>query len=246
MRFDGIKNRVNSRETCVIPPEVTATAAYAPGFEHFGLRIKSDCLRSKLAALIGATPSRKVEFNQTTRTDDAAIGNLRRMLMFFAMELESNASALAITELEQSLIVSFICSNRHNYSNLLDGRARPLASWQVRRVEEYIEAHWNQPITIEELSRLTSVSARSIFQQFKKHRGHGPMAFAKDVRLRHAKEMLEQKDTNSSVTATAFACGFTNLGHFAQDYLKRFGERPSDTLRRSKNPIVTPRRQPAD
>ena len=154
--------------------------------------------------------------------------------MFFALELDSSTPSLAIAELEQALIVSFICSNRHNYSNLLDDRTRPIASWQVRRAEEYIEAHWNQPITIEELAQATSASARSIFHQFKNDRGKSPMAFVKQVRLRHAREMLERKDQNPSVTATAFACGFTNLGHFARDYFKRFGERPSDTVRRSK------------
>ena len=234
IKFDGIERQVTNEKSCVLPPGASVSAAYAPGFEHFGLRIRADSLLSKLAALIGVTPLRNLQFDQTTRADDAAIGNLRRMMMFFALELDLTTPALAIAELEQALIVSFICNNRHNYSNLLDGRTRPIASWQVRRAAEYIEAHWNQPITIEELARTTSASARSIFHQFKKDRGQSPMAFVKQVRLRHARDMLERKDQNPSVTATAFACGFTNLGHFARDYFKRFGERPSDTVRRSK------------
>jgi transcriptional regulator GlxA family with amidase domain len=35
------------------------------------------------------------------------------------------------------------------------------------------------------------------------------------------------------VTTVSSACGFGNLGHFAKDYFKIFGERPSDTLARS-------------
>ena len=234
IKFDGIERQVTNEQSCVLPPEASVSAAYRPGFEHFGLRIKADSLLSKLSALIGATPLRNLQFDQTTRADDAAIGNIRRMMMFLALELDSTTPALAIAELEQALIVSFICNNRHNYSTLLDDPARPTASWQVRRAAEYIEAHWNQPITIEELARATSASARSIFHQFKKDRGQSPMAFVKQVRLRHARDMLARKDQNPSVTATAFACGFNNLGHFARDYFKRFGERPSDTVRRSK------------
>jgi len=234
VRFDGIERQVTNELSCVLPPETLVSAAYAPGFEHFGLRIKADSLLSKLAALIGATPLRKLQFDQTTRADDAAIDNIRRMMTFFALELDSTTPALAIAELEQALIVSFLCNNRHNYSIQLDEGVHPIASWQVRRAEEYIEAHWNQPITIEELARVTSASARSIFHQFKKDRGQSPMAFVKQVRLRYARDMLERKDQNPSVTATAFACGFTNLGHFARDYFKRFGERPSDTVKRSK------------
>jgi transcriptional regulator GlxA family with amidase domain len=42
--------------------------------------------------------------------------------------------------------------------------------------------------------------------------------------------MLSAPDAETSVTKVAFACGFGNLGHFARDYRKAFGERPSETL----------------
>ena len=237
IRFGRIERQVTNEETCVVPPEASVTTAFAPGFEHFGLRIKADTLLNKLAALIGATPSRKLVFDQTTRANGSAIGNLRRMLMFFAAELDclgSKTPSLAVTELEQALIVSFICNNPHNYSAFLDHRALPAASWQVRRAEEYIEAHWDQPITIEALARVTSASARSLFHQFKRSRGQSPMGFVKEVRLKRAREMLGRTDLSHSVTETALACGFMNLGHFACDYFKRFGERPSETAKRNK------------
>lgn len=107
-------------------------------------------------------------------------------------------------------------------------------TWQVRRAESYIEAHWNEQISIEKLSRATAASARSIFHHFKISRGQSPMSFVKDVRLQHAREMLQQAGSSHSVTDTAVACGFGNLGHFSSDYFKRFNELPSETLRRSK------------
>jgi transcriptional regulator GlxA family with amidase domain len=107
-------------------------------------------------------------------------------------------------------------------------------TWQVRRAETYIETHWNEPITIARIARATAASARSIFYHFKSTRRQSPMSFVKQVRLEHAREMLENSGINRSVTEIAVDCGFGNLGHFAGDYLKRFGERPSDTLKRSK------------
>ncbi|HTV36483.1 MAG TPA: helix-turn-helix domain-containing protein [Xanthobacteraceae bacterium] len=107
-------------------------------------------------------------------------------------------------------------------------------TWQVRRAEYYIEMHWNEPITIERLVRATAASARSIFLHFKISRGQSPMSFVKEVRLQHAREMLQQTGPAHTVTGTAVACGFGNLGHFSGDYFKRFGELPSETLRRSK------------
>ena len=232
IRIGRSEKQVASAASCVIPPEALVTSTFASGFEHFGLRIKSDALVSKLTALMGATPSRGLEFDRTSSGDVAAAGHLYRMMMFFAAEVDSSTPGIEVAELEQALIVSFLSNNRHNYSAFLEDRARPIASWQVRRVEEYIEAHWDQPLTIEDLARATSASARSIFHQFKRSRGRTPMAFLKDVRLRHARLMLQRAGTEPSVTETAMACGFGNLGHFARDYFTRFGERPSDTLKR--------------
>src|SRR5579863_3903232 len=120
-----------------------------------------------------------------------------------------------------------------------EGGLRGPKTWQARRVEQYIETHWDQPITIEILACATAASARSIFHHFRNCRGQSPMAFLKQVRLQHAKEMLERTDLNRSVTDTAIACGFGNLGHFAGDYFKRYGEHPSDTLKRGKYEFVS-------
>ena len=103
----------------------------------------------------------------------------------------------------------------------------------MRTIEEYIEANWTKPITIETLTELTGISARGIFKAFQRSRGYSPMAFAKQIRLQHARDMLQQGRSLTTVTAAAFACGFSNLGHFAKDYREFFGERPSETLGRS-------------
>ena len=124
-------------------------------------------------------------------------------------------------------------TNRRPQPPAQPGRQQPI-TWQVRRAEEYIETHWNQPITIASLARATAASARSIFYHFKNSRGQSPMSFLKQVRLEHAREMLGRSGIGRSVTDIAIECGFGNLGHFAGDYFKRFGEHPSDTLKRSK------------
>jgi transcriptional regulator GlxA family with amidase domain len=115
-----------------------------------------------------------------------------------------------------------------------DGRPRKSAPWQVRRVEEYIEVHWDQPVSVEGLAVVANASARSIFQSFRECRGYSPMNFLKQVRLRHAKELLAKPVSSTSVTNVSFACGFGNLGRFANEYQKVFGETPSETLNRSK------------
>lgn len=124
---------------------------------------------------------------------------------------------------------------------LTEPRGQLPTTWQVRRAEAYIETHWNEPITITRLAHATAASARSIFYHFKTSRGQSPMSFVKQVRLDHAREMLESSGVSRSVTQIAVDCGFGNLGHFAGDYFKRFGEHPSETLKRSKYEMASQR-----
>ena len=60
------------------------------------------------------------------------------------------------------------------------------------------------------------------------------MAFVKDVRLRRAREMLNDAEPGATVTAVAYRCGYQNHGYFAREYRARFGESPSTTLARSR------------
>ena len=124
----------------------------------------------------------------------------------------------------------FCLANRNTFSDLIAAGDKRAGHWQVRLVEDYIEANWNQAITIEVLAAVSGASARSIFHSFRHSRGYSPKVFLKSVRLRHAERMLAQADPNSSVTAVALACGFLNLGHFARDYRATFGVLPSETL----------------
>lgn len=216
-------------------PGESAKLKYGAGFEHLIMKIRPDALVQKLSALLGApvVPPLKL----TGRFDEQGLEAERYLLRFVISELDRSKGALPpllLAELEQALIVAYLCANDNNYSRLLNERSPDAAPWQVRRTEEYIAANWDQPITIETLAFITQTSARSLFASFKKHRGYSPMNFVKRVRLQRARAMLERPDVETSVTSIAFACGFSNLGHFAKDYFFSFGELPSETLKVSK------------
>lgn len=216
-------------------PGETAKLNYGAGFEHLIMKIGPDALMRKLSALLGApvVPPLKLSGG----FDEDGLAAQRHLLRFAISELDRTGGALpplVLAELEQALIVAYLCANTSNYSPQLNGHSPGAAPWQVRRAEEYIAANWDQPIRIEALARATNTSARSLFDTFKKHRGYSPMSFVKRVRLQRARTLLERPDEAASVTSVAYACGFSNLGHFARDYLFSFGELPSATLKASK------------
>jgi AraC-like DNA-binding protein len=232
---DGRLFDVSSGEGAAGGPGATARLSYDSRFEHVILKIKPEALIKKLSALLGnpVIPPLKLlgEYNRP------ALAAQYRLLKFVISEIDRSDDPLPpplMAELEQALIVAFLCSNVHNYSDRLNGERSNMAPWQVRRAEGYIEANWDQRITIEALALVTDSSARSLFAAFRKSRGCSPMTFIKQVRLQHARAMLLRPDAGISVTSVALSCCFNNLGHFAKDYLASFGELPSETLGRSK------------
>jgi transcriptional regulator GlxA family with amidase domain len=142
--------------------------------------------------------------------------------------------AAVTRELEQAVQVAFLYASRHSFSHLLEREEGMPAPAMVRRLEEFIEAHWREAITIERLAAEAGVSIRAVFRAFERSRGYSPMAFAKAVRLKRAREILTSGDPGVSVTATAFKTNFANPSRFAKDYREAFGELPSQTVSRTR------------
>jgi AraC-like DNA-binding protein len=210
--------------------------SYGPNFEIFALFIRPEALTDALSSLVGRPVNGPLRFDKASRESDPETPALRAIVRVMISELDRESagpSSLLLAQLEQAALVAYLCGTTHNHSHLLVAPTRDSAPWQVRRVEDYVEANWDQPITVDALAALTNASARSVFNSFKQHRGYSPMQFVKGVRLRRAHGMLSAQHPEMSVTDVALACGFGNLGHFANDYFKIFGEKPSATRNQS-------------
>lgn len=236
----GSRRHVVSRdETCLIPSDVDVDVAFGEGYSQLVLRIEKKALARKFAVLAGVRPKGEIEFDPAMSFGDGDAAQLRRLVLFYAGELDRGLlhSPLMAAETEQAIMTAFLCLSRHNFRHLIDQSAGDVAPWQVRRAEAYIEANWRQPITVDVLCAEVGASARSLFATFNRARGYSPKAFLKTVRLKHARQMLQNPDPQASVTQTSLACGFYNLGHFARDYREVFGELPSETLARARAKI---------
>ena len=234
---DGTEGEISPGCGAVCGPNADLRVKYSSDFEHLILRIKPQRLVKTLSELIGR-PVDPLRMATNIRPIPAMAVAQRRLVEFVARELDrvdASLPDLVLAELEQALVVSYLNCNLHNYSHLLvRDPVRPVAPWQVRLAVEYIEQNWDQPVTVEALAHVANAAIRSLFFTFKKSRGVSPMAFVRQVRLRHAKEMLTHATPETTVTSVAYTCGFSNLGHFAKYYHTAFGEHPSATLRTAR------------
>jgi AraC-like DNA-binding protein len=224
----GQEVALRAGQPCVTSPHRAAILDYGGDFEEIVLRVGADALNRELAQMTGVAIGRKIEFERQQFTSQLAISGMENLLQLFMQSIDDETaliSPVARRELEQAIVVQFLFACRHNFSPLLEPS-------QVRLAAEYIDAHWNQPITIDALVEASGVSARALFKNFAKVYGCSPMQYVKRLRLEKARRLLIAADTKQSVTAVAFACGFLNLGHFARDYRNQYGELPSQTLLR--------------
>jgi AraC-like DNA-binding protein len=205
------------------------------GHHRLTLRLKEQTLMQKLGQLTGVRPKSDYHFDSAIAADDPQARSLLRLLTFLSNQLDEGAAALpgpVYRELEDAVQIAFLFASGHKFRDLLETPG-PMPEFSlVKRLEEFIEAHWQEAITIERLVAEAGVSARSLFRAFERVRGTTPIAFAKTVRLRRARELLLSGDPAVTVTSAAAACNFANPGHFARYYREAYGEPPSVTMAR--------------
>jgi transcriptional regulator GlxA family with amidase domain len=144
------------------------------------------------------------------------------------------SARLLRSELESALLVALLCAARHNYRDVLERDFPAAAPRQVHRAESFIEANWDKPITVDNIVEASGASARSVFRAFRQSRGYTPLQFAKQIRLQHAKRLLQDCDSTKKVTEVALTCGFSDLSRFSKDFSRAFGVAPSTLLQRKR------------
>jgi AraC-like DNA-binding protein len=111
-------------------------------------------------------------------------------------------------------------------------RPGDLSIERARQLEDWIEAHLSEPITMGGLCEVAGVGGRSLQKSFMHRRGISPMRYVLERRLVAVHHALLHPSGNAPVNVTRIAMdlGFTHLGRFANVYRQVIGELPSETL----------------
>jgi PAS domain S-box-containing protein len=116
-------------------------------------------------------------------------------------------------------------------TDLKDGKFLKEVPSNIANAVRYIEQNWNKPLALPAIAKKHKISLRTLHRHFAE-RGLTPSGFIKQLRLQRAREMLSSPVRRTSVTEVSEKCSFSNLGHFAKDYRKAYGELPSETISR--------------
>lgn len=105
----------------------------------------------------------------------------------------------------------------------------------MRRALDWLRMHRSRPVTLDDLAAAAEVRPRTLEAHFRRFLGTTPLGWVRRSRLVNARLDLQRARADANVTSVAFANGFTQLGRFAGEYRRQFGEPPLETLRRSRS-----------
>lgn len=104
--------------------------------------------------------------------------------------------------------------------------ARPSLSTlrQSEKVRDYLLAHLDQSMTIDDIARATGASVSSVQRHFKEHFGVTVFEFLRRKRLERAREALERD--GMTIAQAAFMAGYASPTNFAAAFKKAYGIAP--------------------
>jgi AraC family transcriptional regulator len=99
-----------------------------------------------------------------------------------------------------------------------------LAGWQMRRVSDYLEAHYQDDIALADLAALAGLSEDHFARAFRRSFGMPPYRYQLRLRLERAKVLLAEPEL--PVAAVASAVGFARAQGLTRLFLRELGITP--------------------
>ncbi len=225
-RYRGAEHTASAHSIVVINPgEVhTGQAAHEHGWAYRVLYPEVHWLQRAAAELTGRAQDVPF-FAQSVYHDPELAGLLLRM----HAALEAPVSTL---ERESRLLWSL----GHLVARYADTRppvpaARP-APGHVRQVRDYLEAHYAEAITLDQLASLVNLSPFYVLRIFRGEVGLPPHAYLTNVRVRQARRLLQQGYPVASVAAQT---GFVDQSHLTRHFKRVVGVPPGQYRQMCKN-----------
>ncbi|WP_426400568.1 GlxA family transcriptional regulator [Ralstonia sp. R-29] len=100
---------------------------------------------------------------------------------------------------------------------------------ELIEVLRLMEANIEEPLSLEELTRLVNLSQRHLQRMFKCYLNVSPTHYYLTLRLKRARDLL--RTTNASIARVTAVCGFHSQCHFSKAYRAQFGYAPSHERR---------------
>ncbi len=222
---DGLQKFSYGRELYVTPPTGlivinpdeahTGEAAVPDGFRYRAFYPDAELMRDIASEIKGQTQD--IPFFATPVIQDEALFEQIRS-MHVTLE-----GATTILEHESRYLLALAqLILRHADSRIA---ARPVGreKQEIKRIREYIEAHYAEDIKLAYLADLVHWSPFYLLRAFRAGVGLPPHAYLENVRVREAQRLLE---TGQAIAQVSYETGFSSQSHFTTTFKNLIGVTP--------------------
>ncbi len=113
----------------------------------------------------------------------------------------------------------------NKYVKILDVEMRSKKYRALLRVTHYIDEHYSEGVSLEEVAEATGISRYYVSHLFKELMDNTFVGYVNELRLNHAAMLLVT--TDSPIIEIASKSGFNNLSNFNRAFKMYFGKTPS-------------------
>ncbi|MEC1679135.1 AraC family transcriptional regulator [Bacillus mojavensis] len=114
------------------------------------------------------------------------------------------------------------------YSDVTILNSIPEPSDEIKMVCEFLEEHYAENVTLNDLSELTGWSKYHLLRSFTKQKGITPNSYLETIRINQAKKLLEQ---GVRPIDAAFQTGFSDQSHMTKFFKRQVGLTPKQYMK---------------
>ncbi len=223
----------------LLNPHLATTMIWEEHCRQILVWIDRLAMQEHLSAQLGSAARMPLTFLGGLDLSKGDGARLMRLVFHLVEEVDQGIPAiggggLMARQIEAAVMSGLLDAQEHNYRAFIGAPSARLAPRQVRQAEEFMLAHLDRPIDLDDVARAAGISTRALQQGFKDFRNTTPMSFLRDARLDRAHHDLQSAAPGITVTDVALHWGFNHFGRFAQMYRARYGCSPSETLSAAK------------
>ncbi|MFV0413540.1 MAG: AraC family transcriptional regulator [Oscillospiraceae bacterium] len=178
--------------------------------------------------------NRNASFQHRLDRNNPSTEMVRNLLLQMDQELTLKKEDYALMVKIQLLSILVILNRDYGYT--VSSTANTIDKQNMKQIEgaiRYIDEHFKENITLEQLAAIANMSKSYFALLFKTLNGFTAWNYINNKRVQYAIEQLSE--TNTPVIEIAYNCGFNNSANFNKTFRKVTGTTPSEYR---KNPHI--------
>lgn len=229
VRIGSSDYEIGAQRAVLLGPDDAMTAEFSENCTQLFVRLDA-------AAITDHCGRRHVSFRHSVDLQSPLLGPWLRQVAVLASDAQTARLAAEVNAIGveyESLLVQLLLAGQPHDAEIEPAPA--VLPRSVKRAEAFMRDRYSDPLTLSDIARSAGVPARTLQDNFRRFHSMAPVRYLRGIRLDAARDALRRGDV-ATATEAAMNVGLFHLGRFSRDYSDRFGEQPSETIRRAGRP----------